>query len=162
MTYRTHVVGGLLLSAAVATAASLPIGQLVAAGTVGSVASLLPDLDMPNSKASRSGFNRLIAYPLNKLFGHRSFIHSPVLWLCLTGVLVLLGAPIWLWAGFLAGTLSHLLLDSLNPGGIPWLWPWKKKFHLLGIKTNSTGEILVLAALIMLCITVLPVILQRR
>lgn len=162
MTYKTHVVGGIALAAIAGNIANLPTGQLVAAAAIGGAAALLPDLDMPNSKASRSGFNRLIAYPLNALFGHRGFIHSPLLWLSLTLALVLCRLPIWLWLGFLAGALSHLLLDTLNPTGIPWLWPWKKKLHLLGIKTNSTGEVFVMIVLIVLFIAALPIIPQRR
>lgn len=49
----------------------------------------------------------------------------------------------------LVGILSHLLLDTLNPEGIMWLYPVRKqRFHLLSIKTDSVGELLVRAVLV--------------
>lgn len=148
MTYKTHVVGGLVLASAVGFAIHVPANKLAPMTAVGGIFSLLPDLDMPNSKASRYGINRLVAYPLNKLFGHRGFIHSPLLCIVITVLLYLCHCPVWLWAGFGLGFLSHLVLDSLNPSGIPWLWPYKKRFHLLNIKTNTMPEYLVLTVLL--------------
>ena len=45
-----------------------------------------------------------------------------------TAVGLLLRAAITWWALPL-GVLSHLLLDTLTWGGVPWLWPWKKHFR---------------------------------
>ena len=41
---------------------------------------------------------------------------------------LLLRATITWWALPL-GVLSHLLLDTLTWGGVPWLGPWKKPFR---------------------------------
>lgn len=147
MTYKTHVAGGLFLAGAIGLAAQLPNCKTLPMMAAGGLSSLLPDLDIPNSKASRYGLNRLVAYPLNKLFGHRGFIHSPLLCGAITLVLYLCRCPLWLWAGFGLGFLSHLALDSLNPSGIPWFWPYKKRFHLLNIKTNTMPEYIILTAL---------------
>lgn len=61
-----------------------------------------------------------------------------------------------------AGMLSHLLLDTLNPEGIMWLYPIRKqRYHLLGIKTNSTGEQAVFALLILITGAWLMLLLDR-
>lgn len=145
MTWKTHTLGGFALTGAIGTMIQMSPSQLPFVMGVGAISALIPDLDQPNSKASRYGINRLIAYPLNKFFGHRGFIHSPLLYLCLTLLLIAARSPMWLWLGFFSGTFSHLLLDTLNPTGIPWLWPYKKWFHLVDIRTNSAGEYAFLA-----------------
>ena len=39
------------------------------------------------------------------------------------------------------GITSHLVLDSLNPGGIPVFFPFsKKRRHIAKIKTGSKAE----------------------
>lgn len=152
MTWKTHVVGGLLLSEAVCLAIGAEAGTTLATTAVSGVMALAPDLDHPNSKPSRFGLNRLIAYPLNSLFGHRGFIHSPLLWFSLSIILVLCKLPVWLCLGVFLGTLSHLILDTLNPSGIPWLYPSKRRFHLASICTNSSAEILILVLLAVPCV----------
>lgn len=52
---------------------------------------------------------------------------------------------------FLAGILSHLLMDSLNDTGIMWLWPFcSKHIHVLSIRTGSFTETII--RLIITCI----------
>lgn len=44
--------------------------------------------------------------------------------------------------GISIGMGSHLLMDSLTVGGVPWLWPFtKKKFHFLNLKTNEHEQV---------------------
>jgi inner membrane protein len=40
------------------------------------------------------------------------------------------------------GYLSHLFADTLTTAGVPYLWPYHKKFNLksLGIKIKSGGK----------------------
>lgn len=161
MTYKTHATGGILLAGLVGAVAGLSLTEITATATIGGIAALTPDLDMPNSKASRYGLNRLIAYPLNKLFGHRGFIHSPILGIVLTILLALAKTPTWVWTGFGLGFLSHLMLDTLNPTGIPWLWPMKKKFHIANIKTNTGWEYAVLAILSVAVVGLFFVLVQK-
>ena len=50
------------------------------------------------------------------------------------------------------GEISHLLLDSLNPFGIMFLWPFKKKrFRFFEITTGSKAEDVVSTLLFPLC-----------
>jgi inner membrane protein len=52
----------------------------------------------------------------------------------------------------LAGYLSHLVMDSFNPQGVPWLWPLRKHFGLPLVKTGSFLErIAVVPAILILC-----------
>lgn len=164
MTWTTHMAGGALLGAVAAGLVSgKSLGETTLTIAVASIAALLPDLDVPRSKISKLGNNhslaqrllklsRLVLAPLsrliNKCFGHRGFWHSPHLWLPLTAVLWLIGAPIWVTAGFGAGVLSHLILDTFNSAGIPWLFPWRKRFSLASVPLHSVGEGIVRVACI--------------
>lgn len=52
----------------------------------------------------------------------------------------------------LAGYLSHLVMDSFNPQGVPWLWPVKKHFRLPLVKTGSLFErVVMMPAMLFLC-----------
>lgn len=155
MTASTHMVGGVLFGQAAVLAFPGLAPTAAAFVLLGSVAgSLLPDLDHPNSKASRTSITtRITSTILSTLFRHRGPVHTPIL---LAGLVLLLlpfastggGTVGWLLLGLGAGMLSHLVLDSLNPHGIMWLWPiTKKRFRLLRISTGSWGERFVMAAL---------------
>jgi len=46
-----------------------------------------------------------------------------------------------IYLGFLIGWLSHLIADSFNKKGIPWLYPFtKKKFHIATVLTGHHEE----------------------
>lgn len=117
----THFATGILLSAALTTN---PAGIVV-----GSLAALLPDIDEPNSMLSRK--IPIIPHVVG-FFGHRKITHS------LLGVF-LFSIPVWIWLSeylliFIAGYLSHLLLDTMTSMGTPWLFPVGKNYSLrLGV-----------------------------
>ena len=78
---------------------------------------------------------------INKLGGHRGVFHTPLLYAVLALIMATADVPTWLIQSFLFGTISHLILDSMNPAGVPLFWPFsKKRFHFLNIKTDSFGE----------------------
>jgi inner membrane protein len=129
----------------------------VSAGIAGA-AALLPDLDDPHSK-----LGRLVApasWAVKVTVGHRGPLHS-----LLGAVVVTLLAAFVLrfWCSYsyvydhlvplvLAGYISHLVMDSLNPQGVPWLWPVKKHLGLPLVKTGSFLErIAVVPAMLILC-----------
>ena len=88
-------------------------------------ASLIPDADYPESWLGyRLG---RVSKDLNRLFGHRSFLHSL---LALVLVVTVLGLPMWWIAGNLApvaaifvGYGSHLVADAMSVGGVQLFWP---------------------------------------
>lgn len=88
-------------------------------------ASVLPDADYPKSWLGHQ--LGTISEDLNRLFGHRSFLHSL---LALTLVTASLGSLLW-WiaatpaatAAVLVGYGSHLLADMMTLGGVQLFWP---------------------------------------
>lgn len=150
MTYKTHAAfGALLAGGAVALAGHGLMPLVVIAGAIGGV---LPDIDHDKSKISNVNpavrgvgivyrlFLRAVALLMRiaarflRVFGlriatttggHRGpLTHS----LLAVGIFALLltpvrwASPYW-YAGMVIGVLSHVLIDSLNPQGIPAFWP---------------------------------------
>ena len=156
MTSKTHFLGGLLAGELLALfigASALQDTSLLLAGAA--AGALAPDIDHVNSKISRSGVaGQLASYAVSAVTHHRGFIHTPLFVVACTAALMAgsaLGLPflVPLAAGVTAGMLSHLLLDTFNPGGIMWGWPVsKRRISLASIRTGSAGELLVMAALL--------------
>lgn len=156
MTYITHALGGAIAGAAVASLMAVDDKVAVAAIMTGAVlGSLLPDIDHTRSKISKSSAAAQVAsYAVSAISKHRGFFHTPLFILLIAAVLSMaiqfgLSGEIhhiaWMaYIGLIPGMLSHLLLDTCNPGGIMWLYPIKsKRFSLLPIKTSSLGEMAV-------------------
>lgn len=122
------------------------------------VGSLLPDIDRPGSKISRSSASAGIISFMASLGGHRKFFHTKEFILILMALayallpslsLSLRGSVQLFLLGFFPGMLSHLILDTLNPGGIMWLWPFSKRHYSLGlIITGSIAEFLLACCLV--------------
>ena len=108
---KTHVAVG--VTAYVAVAGFNPAGMAVVA-----VASKLPDIDLA--------------------FKHRGITHSFIA-LVVLGFITKAAYPNIL-TPVLIGYGSHLILDTLTPMGIPWLWPKKTKYKIPIIRTGSIGE----------------------
>jgi len=82
---------------------------------------------------------------------HRGFTHTivgllviaaPLVFMLITGV-IFVGANIAVSAqiGFVLGWLSHMIIDSFNSPGIPWLWPvLNKRFRIMRIRCGSKDE----------------------
>lgn len=153
MTYITHALGGAIAGAAVTSSMAVDDKVAVAAVMTGAVlGSLLPDIDHTRSKISKSSAAAQAAsYAVAAVTKHRGFFHTPLFILLVAAILSMpiqfgLSGDIhhiaWMaYIGLIPGMLSHLLLDTCNPGGIMWLYPMRdKKFSLLPIKTSSLGE----------------------
>ncbi len=96
--------------------------------------SLIPDIDH-----SKSFFGRK-AKLISAILKHREAMHSLLCGICLS-LVILFFTNKYSYA-FLLGFLSHLVLDSLNPKGIKWLWPLR--FRVRGpIKTGSFIELII-------------------
>jgi membrane-bound metal-dependent hydrolase YbcI (DUF457 family) len=100
-----------------------------------------------------------ISVVLNALFGHRGFIHSPLVALCIIGLGHYLGWAWLMWFG--GGYASHLLGDALTAGGIPmWSPISSRRVSLSGLKTGSRSEyVLAGMLLVFVCLcgwTLLP------
>ncbi|MGQ5709537.1 metal-dependent hydrolase [Lactobacillus sp. PSON] len=108
-----------------------------------SVGAGLPDIDHPNSTASKKS-----PIHFSLFLHHRGITHTLLGWLIFTGVLYFLMnlvIPIQLrpfefnwwtsiWLGLIIGYFLHLLEDSFSTQGVNWLMP----FH----KVNTRGRFL--------------------
>ena len=120
--------------------------QVIALAIVGSV---LPDIDQPRSMVGKALF--VVSYPINKLFGHRKFIHSVLLW----GVLAIVGGLYFkplMWLGL--GAVSHCLLDCWNTKGVELCAPITEKMFVLGsrkyrIISGTRAEFIVLGIILL-------------
>lgn len=150
MNYITHSIGGIgagLLALSATGSGSNEIAQVaIISGAL--VGSLFPDIDHQQSYISHKA--PVASLAASTVFKHRGFLHSPV-FILLAGILLTAGSRTMLSGsqlllvnqfitGFLLGMLSHIILDTFNKQGIPWLWPHKKRFRLLTIKTDSIME----------------------
>lgn len=143
MTYKTHISGGLML-----TLGSVPIlnsldvkpDSLVEVALLfgcAFIGSLLPDIDHPNSKINK--YNPLSAI-ICSFTKHRSITHS-LLWMVIVSLVsILFKVNLWAILGLNIGILSHLILDMMNPTGVPLFYPNKKMYHVCSISTGSAGE----------------------
>ena len=156
MTAKTHILGGIFAGELVSVAGGIAITSVPVLLAGAAAGALVPDIDHRGSKISRSSAaGSITSFLLLALTTHRGAIHTPVFVLFCGLVLGALSffssgliGPVLL-EGLLIGMLSHLILDTLNPGGIMWLWPIsRKKFHLTSIKTNSLGEWVCASALL--------------
>jgi membrane-bound metal-dependent hydrolase YbcI (DUF457 family) len=71
-------------------------------------------------------------------FIHRGFLHTPLILGISLIVIYLFTKRADICAGFGAGFLSHLFLDTLNPTGIMWLYPLTT-FFTLDLATYSNA-----------------------
>ena len=89
------------------------------------VCSVLPDADYPKSWLGHQLGG--ISEDLNRLFGHRSFLHS---FLVLVLITATLGLLLWWVTGQPASMIavgvgygSHLFADMMTLGGVQLFWP---------------------------------------
>jgi endonuclease YncB( thermonuclease family) len=127
-------------------------------------ASMLPDADYPKSWLGYQLGS--VSEELNRLFGHRSFLHSLLALLLIT---LVLGAPLWWLTGNLAtgvavfvGCGSHLLADMMTLGGVRLFWPRRAIAVFPGrdeyrVVTGSGSEAVFVAVVLVLVLLFAPV-----
>lgn len=154
-----HKIGG--ITASVITAytivSEITPTVLVTSIVAGTLGSLVPDIDEPNSTLGRKV--KLLSKGIKVIFGHRGILHTPFFLIlvsvglffalkqCPEEYLVLATqASIF----FIIGYLSHLVLDTLTPAGIMLLYPFSKnKMGIIGMK-GKYRDILVSAICILI------------
>lgn len=140
------------LAAAIGThlAVGLAVGTLAATvddranPRYGLVGAGLPDLDFLLEPLA-------LGWPLV----HRGLLHTPAFWVVVLGVLALTSRSRRALAPLAAGLLSHLVIDSLTPKGVVWLYP------LSGSVGVSTGVHSYAGDAILLALSGLVVLLAR-
>ena len=135
---KTHLAAGVCAGAALVLTRNLGIRDTVIALAGAGLGSLLPDIDSRSSTISQAV--KPVGMVVSAIAGHRKLFHDPFLYLLLFGLLwkfqngiALFLAPVFLGIG------SHLLLDALNPHGIPFLYfTGAVRIRLLKIRTGSS------------------------
>lgn len=156
MTGKTHLVAG-LLAGEIAACCLEPTVQVFSTSSIllgAAVGSLLPDIDHPGSTISRrSLFSLITSTAVSAVTRHRGFTHTPV-FLVLIALIISIVSFFYsefgwnIGIGILVGIVSHYVMDSLNPGGIMWLYPFSTKhYHLTRIRTGSATELIFFGAL---------------
>ena len=104
--------------------------------------ALYPDIDVATSKLGHNV--KPIASIINKLFGHRNFIHSPlncalITWAIYHLLLYLDPAnALIVTNGFMIGFLGHLVQDMCTKMGIPLFSPFiKTRQYLLPLRSDN-------------------------
>jgi inner membrane protein len=117
------------------------------------VAALLPDVDHPGSWAGRRTPG--LSFGINLVAGHRGVLHSLLGAGLVTAILCWLSAYLGLalpWRPVLVGYLSHLALDTLTPGGVAWLFPFKRRVSFGIARTGGGMERFVFLPLLLVCL----------
>lgn len=167
MLWRTHVLAGVsslwLMELVPFAIGPNNISLLVAVAAFG---SLLPDLDAAESKIKHLSIKGikpfyLPAQAVHRHFAHRGFSHS-LIGLALLALVAATFIPWWGWPVWLALTLgyaSHLAADACTRSGIRWLFPQRKRYHLLPpslrFVTGSQAEEVLFPLLALLVLTLL-------
>ncbi len=149
MIHTTHVLFAILLTLFLRNFFHIPI-YLPESILFVSIGALFPDIDHPSSYINRKSWRIFSLSGIAK--SHRGWTHS------LFGCFVFTVAtylilrqhgynPIYSHLFFL-GYISHLISDSLNPSGVAWFWPKRKRYGINLIGTGSVGETLFQFALI--------------
>ena len=108
-----------------------------------------------------------------KLSKHRRETHSGLITLILllpniyiirfTKPILFTSVLLSIWLGFCIGWLSHLVADTFNKKGVPWLYPFNKKhYHISKIVTGTEGENIFRVFCIILFVTVYIVLIASR
>jgi inner membrane protein len=135
----THLAGGILASSALAIVAGTTDARMIALGVAAScVGSLAPDwvnIAIPGLRVRGAT-------------GHRGFTHWIITALASSTCVWLVSSPL---AGFwMAGMLSHIVLDALTERGVPMFGPLPWQVSLLPIKEDGTFDHILGAALVVL------------
>lgn len=148
----THAAAGMAIGLVCATHASLPLPETCALTGCAVVASLVPDLDICSSKLGRLVAPASLVIQL--IFGHRTIFHAPVVYALIMAALHTMFPQYDMYLTVITIAIaSHLILDMLNPKGIPLLWPFKKRFHIGGIISGGLVDKIIGLALYLLTIS---------
>lgn len=136
MVGKTHIAAGLAAGAAICLTNQLPLVPGAIFIAEAGLGSLLPDIDKRNSYINK--VTKPIGFVTETVIGHRWLFHDLTFYLAL-------GLLAWFFileymthvTPVLLGVATHLILDALNPTGIPVLGV---RVHLCNIHTGSSGD----------------------
>ena len=135
MTGKTHIVGGIAASLAYAQFTNYDPITMLGAGVIG---ALVPDICHTGSKIGRK--LPLLSKLVNKVFGHRTITHSLLFLVMFAALLNAFIPNEAVKAGFLAGMVSHYLLDMATKQGIKLLYPFRMTVRF-PVTTKTGGKV---------------------
>lgn len=141
MTGKTHFIGGLALGFATYHLFNFDTTLVNAVTWYGAcgIGALLPDLDHHHAPISQILFP--ISWLIRKKWSHRTATHSILFLIITTLLIVLFTNNLFIIMGIFTGILSHLLMDMLNPTGVPLFYPFnKKKYRVAKVRTGGNTE----------------------
>ena len=144
MLWQTHVVIG---AAAGIMAGPIAGKETIVAASISGLAALLPDIDTPCSKLGRR--RPVTSGVVSLFFGHRGALHSVVGCIAVLAVFSTI-LPKYMLRYIGLGYMSHIFADMLNPAGVPFLWPIKKRLRVPIIRTGGVLEKYVLMPVLLL------------
>lgn len=110
------------------------------------IGGILPDIDQPTAPFWRNlPVGRYFGRIFDKMIGGHRFLTHSIIGMALISylfyLLLIFLHPIMgsanlniIWWAFMIGLLSHLIIDSFNKEGVPWLLPIPVKFGFPPIK----------------------------
>jgi inner membrane protein len=122
MMFITHLSFSLFIALLMLSQFSLPVNQFVFLAIL-VFASLLPDIDSAHSLLGSK------VKAVSMAFKHRGVIHSMLTMIIFSIILLVINPNLYYLLAFIIGYLSHLMLDSLTPKGVPLFWPGKKRLN---------------------------------
>ena len=167
MNKTTHILGGVTLALGTAIKIELPEYSVVSLGCLAAAASfgaLIPDID--KRKTTISSKHPFVSFFIRLFTTHRGFTHSLLALVLIAGTLYFINPHItlimlsvahyapftrvfirdnihlltWINYGIMNGYFSHIVLDMLNPDGVPLFFPLSNHFSICKIKTGGAGE----------------------
>jgi inner membrane protein len=140
---------GVVAGAGVAVLTHQAPASAVVFTTVTAVAALLPDLDHPDARLSRSlGWpGQFIAWTIGSLFGHRGITHSVLgVGLLSAGMAFIPRLPPNCYWAVILGCAVHILGDACTVSGVPLFWPKDRRFRMpfTSIRTGQYFETVIL------------------
>lgn len=141
MTGKTHFVGGLALGFATYHLFNFDTTLVNSALWFGAcgLGALLPDIDHCHAPISKVLFP--ISWVIRKKWSHRTATHSLLFLIIATLLVLVCTRNIYVIMGIFTGVLSHLMMDMLNPTGVPLFYPFnKKKYRIAKVRTGGDSE----------------------
>lgn len=136
---KTHLAAGFCAGAAISATHFLTPTEAVVVTAGCMLGSLLPDIDQKNSMISQTV--KPVGTVVSAVAGHRKLLHDPVLYLLVMTAVWFFVPQVFPWLIPVSiGVMTHLLLDTLNPMGIPLLYALrhgKWKLRLAKFRTCS-------------------------
>lgn len=141
MTYRTHIIGGvlaaLLISKGMGDIALLDTVNMLGVSTF---AAITPDMWQIARKQGRRKPRE--TKELTRVLEQSGVTHAPLVYGVLFIIMLGVNIPITVSLGFLVGAISHILLDMFNIEGVPLMLPiTRKRYHITDIKRGSGVEV---------------------